>query len=100
MKFLRDAGYRSDHTEALAQRYLDAGFRLHRAHQRARARHRAHDRTRGVRTDAQPVDTSRTPGGSSGGSAAAVASGMVAVAHANDGGDRSGFPRVVAVWSG
>jgi amidase len=33
-----------------------------------------------------PWDTSRTPGGSSGGAGAAVASGMFAVAHGNDGG--------------
>jgi amidase len=91
-KFLKDLGYRSGHTDALAQRYFDAGFVcIGRTNTPEfglvpTTEPEAHGATR------NPWDTSRTPGGSSGGSAAAVASGMVPLAHGNDGGGSIRIP--------
>lgn len=92
MKFLKDAGYRSPHTDNLAKRYFDAGFVVVG---------RTNTPELGLVPTAEPVaygpthnpwKHGYTSGGSSGGSAAAVASGMVPVAHANDGGGSIRIP--------
>lgn len=92
MRFLKDAGYRARRTDELARRYLDAGFvYLGRTNTPElglvpTCEPHAYGPSR------NPWDTTRSTGGSSGGSAAAVASGMVPVAHANDGGGSIRIP--------
>ncbi|MGZ4734535.1 MAG: amidase [Acidimicrobiia bacterium] len=92
MKFLKDAGYRSPHTDNLAKKYFGAGFVVIG---------RTNTPELGLVPTAEPVAygpthnpwvRGHTSGGSSGGSAAAVASGMVPVAHANDGGGSIRIP--------
>jgi amidase len=92
MKFLRDAAYVSDHTDALAQKYLDAGFVCIGRTNTPELGIVPTTEPEAYGAARNPWDPSRTTGGSSGGSAAAVASGMVAVGHANDGGGSIRIP--------
>ncbi len=92
MKFLRDAKFVADHTDALARRYLDAGFVCIGRTNTPELGIVPTTEPEAYGPARNPWDTNRTTGGSSGGSAAAVASGIVAVGHANDGGGSIRIP--------
>src|SRR3954447_5705891 len=92
MRFLKDLDYRADHDMWLTQKFREAGFVV---------LGRTNTPELGILPTTEPHawgptrnpwDTERSPGGSSGGSAAAVASGMVSAAHANDGGGSIRIP--------
>ena len=94
---LRDAGYRSPEDTALGARFRAAGFIT---------LGKTNLPEFGAQTTTQPLafgathnpwDLDRSTSGSSGGSSAAVAAGLVPVAHANDGG---GSIRLPASWCG
>ena len=70
---------------ALVKRIQARGARHLRQDQHLRARPERHLRAAILRADAQPVALRAYPGGSSGGSSAAVAARMVPMAHAADG---------------
>jgi amidase len=84
MQVLKDAGYVAAHDTWLVGRYRAAGFvilgktNLPELATSATTEPLAYGATR------NPWSLDHSPGGSSGGSGAAVASGMVAVAHGND----------------
>ncbi|MGH9049837.1 MAG: amidase [Acidimicrobiia bacterium] len=92
MQVLKDVGWTEPDDTELARRYRAAGFvicgktNLPELAMSVTTEPLAYGPTR------NPWDTTRSPGGSSGGSAAAVASGMVPVAHGNDMGGSIRFP--------
>jgi amidase len=94
-RFLAD--YRPDHTAYLVRRLRDAGFVVIGSTNLPEFGLITTTEPRHTGATHNPWDLERTPGGSSGGSAAAVAAGMLPVAHGNDGG---GSLRVPAACCG
>ena len=92
MRVLQEAGYRSGHDSYLGARYKRAGFAI-------LGKTNLSELALSPITDSvaygparNPWDLERTAGGSSGGSAAAVAAGFVPVAHGSDSGGSIRIP--------
>jgi amidase len=91
-RLLKGLGYVADHDSYLTQKFRAAGFI-------AVGRTNVPELGTTITTESRawgparnPWDLDRSTGGSSGGSAAAVAAGLVAVGHANDGGGSIRIP--------
>lgn len=84
-RFLRDVGWRSPADAPLASRFRRAGFVILGRTNLPEFAASATTEPAAFGPARNPWNPERSAGGSSGGSAAAVAAGMVPVAHANDG---------------
>lgn len=85
MGFLREVGWRSQADTFLGAKFRAAGFVFVGKTNLPELALTAVTDSHAFGATRNPFDPARTAGGSSGGSAAAVACGMVAVAHGNDG---------------
>ncbi|MEZ5235482.1 MAG: amidase [Acidimicrobiales bacterium] len=86
MAYLKDLGYRAPADQGLARRFKQAGFVIVGKTNTPELGGIPTTEPLAYGPTRNPWDVTRTPGGSSGGSAAAVAAGMVPVGHANDAG--------------
>ena len=94
---LKDIGNRSDADTELGSRFRDAGLITLGKTNLPELGSVPTTQPLSCGPTNNPWDLDRSPAGSSGGSGAAVASGMVPIAHANDGG---GSTRLPAAWNG
>jgi amidase len=92
MSFLRDLGWTESEDTWLARRFREAGFVNLGKTNTPELGILPTTEPAAFGASRNPWDTERSTGGSSGGSAAAVAAGMVSIAHANDGGGSIRIP--------